>query len=98
MILIYIPCKDEAEAKSIGRTLVQEKLAFCVNIIPKTTSFYFWEGELEEGSESILLVKTNQDYETVSARIKELHSYEIPAIIQLEAKNVNKEYADWSKS
>jgi periplasmic divalent cation tolerance protein len=98
MILIYVPCRDKAEAKSIGRALVGEKLAFCVNIIPKTTSFYFWEGKLEEGSEAALLVKTNQDYETVSAKIKELHSYEIPAIIELAVKNVNKEYVDWSQS
>jgi len=96
MKLIYVPCSDEQEAKKIGRTLVEEKLAVCANILP-ITSIYPWENEIREDSESLLLLKTNADYETVKNRIEELHSYEIPAISELDIKT-NKKYLDWANS
>ena len=96
MKLVYVPCSNEVEAKKIGGTLVEEKLACCANILP-INSIYPWEGKIQEDSESLLLMKTNSDYETVKNRIEELHSYEIPAIAAFDIE-INKKYENWSNS
>ncbi len=82
--LLYITTKDKAEAKKIGRILVEEKLASCVNCWDGMESIYLWKGKIEEAREGLLLVKTTKQFKkATSARIKELHSYEEPSIIQL---------------
>ena len=79
--LVYITTGDEAEAREIGRALVEEKLAACVNIHP-IQSMYRWEGEIEEAGEIAVLVKTGAELvDRVIARVKELHSYEVPCIV-----------------
>ncbi len=92
--LIYITTKDEEEAKKIGKTLVEEKLAACVNIHP-TKSIYWWEEEIMEESEIAMLVKTKAELvDEVIKRVKQLHSYEVPCIISLP---IEKGYPDFLK-
>ena len=98
MLLIYVPCKNNAEAKKIARVLVKEKLIVCANIIPKINSVFFWEGKVEECSEALLLMKTNLPYAKVKNRIKKLHSYKIPAIAAFKIDRINSEYAKWAKN
>jgi len=94
MILYYVPCKDKKEAKMIAKELLKQKLIACANIVP-AESIYEWEGELKEETEAILLVKTLDRWEEEARdAIRELHSYDIPAIIKLNAR-VNKEYLSW---
>lgn len=97
MLLIYVPTATEKEAKEIGKVLVQEKFAVCVNIIPNITSFFKWEGKLEEVSEALLLIKTNSPYEKVQKRIEELHSYETPLVSGMKLDHLNKKYKDWTE-
>jgi periplasmic divalent cation tolerance protein len=93
---IYVVTKDKDEAKNIARILVREKLVACVNIIDVMTSIYIWEGELCEDNESAMFLKTHRnraDY--VISRIKELHSYHVPCIVQWGIENGNQDYLDW---
>jgi len=94
---IYITTKDEEEAKRIGKTLVAEKLAACVNIHP-VKSIYRWGGGIEEEEETALLVKTKAELaDEVIERVKELHSYEVPCIVSLPIEKGNPDYLKWIK-
>jgi len=82
--LFYITTKNKAEAKKIGRVLVKEKLATCINCWGGVDSVYWWKGKIEETKEGVLLVKTTKQLKKAAmSRIKELHSYEEPSIIGL---------------
>ena len=92
---IYITAGDEAEARSIGRILVEEKLAACANFFP-VQSIYRWEGGIEEEGEIAILVKTRAELvDKVIERVKELHSYEVPCIVSLPIENGNPAYLQW---
>ncbi|MFA5771588.1 MAG: divalent-cation tolerance protein CutA [Thermoplasmata archaeon] len=82
VVIIYTTTKDVKEAKKIGKTLVDRKLAACVNIIPKMNSVYRWKGSVEEAKEAVLLVKTtDSNVEKVKKSIVKMHSYELPCIL-----------------
>ena len=93
--VIYITTRDEAEAREIGRRLVEEKLAACVNFHP-VQSVYRWEGGIEAGGEIALLVKTRAELaERVIERVKALHSYEVPDIVSLPIEKGYPPYLRW---
>ncbi len=93
--LIYITTKDEEEARKIGKALVEERLAACVNILP-ISSIYRWQGNIEEESEMAMFVKTRAELvDEVIARVKALHSYEVPCIVSLPIAKGNPDYLKW---
>jgi len=95
-VLAYITAKDKSQALSIGRALVEERLAACVNIIDNMTSIYRWEGEINEDSEVVLIAKTSADkFEALTERVKELHTYTCPCVVSIPIVGGNKEYLDW---
>jgi len=94
--LIYITTSGQDESESIGRRLVEERLAACVNIIPSIKSIYQWMGEIEEDSESVLIVKTAQELTPeIVKRVKELHSYDNPCIISIPITGGSRDYLEW---
>ncbi len=96
IVFAYITTKNKSEAKKIGKVLLLERLAACVNIFPKMNSIYWWKGQLEEANETVLIAKTTKNkFSKLSARVKELHSYDCPCILQLEVTDGNKEYVKW---
>ncbi len=96
MSLVYCVTSNMAEAKSLGKRLVENKLAACVNIVPNMTSIYEWEGKIEEGEECILLVKsTNALVPKIFAFIKDQHSYQCPAIFAIDVKETENAYLNW---
>ncbi len=96
MIIVYITCKDEKEAKDIAKKLLEERLIGCANIIKEIDSIYWWKEKLEEQKEALLLCKTKRELgERVIERAKQLHSYEIPCIDVLEVKEGNEDYENW---
>ncbi len=80
--LVYVTTKDREEARIIGTALIEEKLAACANILDGMESIYRWEGKVETGKESVLILKTTYNNITkLTRRIKELRSYDVPAIV-----------------
>lgn len=96
MIMLYVTCKDNAEAKKIAKALLNKKLIACANIFP-IESLYNWKGKLTEDKEVVLILKAlKENYKTLKEEIKKLHSYDIPFIGKINIE-VNKEYKKWSK-
>jgi periplasmic divalent cation tolerance protein len=94
--LAYITCPDIEEARRIGRTLVLERLAACVNILPKMESFYWWEGKLENDQETVLIAKIRDESRAaLLERVVELHPYDTPCVLFIPVTGGNPEYLDW---
>jgi periplasmic divalent cation tolerance protein len=75
---------------------LQERLAACINIFDKMSSMYWWEGKIEEANETVLIAKTTKKlFPKLSKKVKSIHSYSVPCILQLEVKGGNKEYVKW---
>jgi periplasmic divalent cation tolerance protein len=93
---VYMTAGSKEEANAIGKCLVEEKLAACVNIIDGMTSIYCWEGKLESESEAVLIAKTmSEQVEALTERVKALHSYDCPCIITLDILGGNQEFLSW---
>ena len=85
----------DADAASLARTLVEERLAACVNVLPPMTSFYRWKGAIAEDREQQLVIKTTPDQTAaLGARLRELHPYELPEFVVLDA-TASMAYAAW---
>jgi periplasmic divalent cation tolerance protein len=94
--LVYALFPDEASARNAACTVVSERLAACANLLAPCTSFYEWGGEMTEASEIPALFKTTATgAEALIARIAELHSYEVPAILSWAAGAAHPPFAQW---
>ncbi len=94
--LLYVTASNKEEAQNIGRQLVEEELAACVNIYDGMTAVYKWEGKIETGEETTLIVKSKSSLiSELKKRIKELHSYSCPCILVFEASDADSDYAEW---
>ena len=101
MFLVYIPCPSTEVAEKIARTLLQEKLIGCANLIPGMKSLYWWEEKIEASSECILLLKTMESpdaKEKIFKRVTELHPYDVPCIMSFTPDQVNASYLSWLQS
>jgi len=95
--LVYLTCSGPEQAQKIAEALVKEKLCACVNYFP-ITSVYYWKEKLEKNSEVGMLVKTTREMvEKIINRVKELHSYEVPAIFSLPMEEGNPDFLKWIK-
>lgn len=92
----FATCKDRRQAARIARTLVREKLAACVNIVPGVASIYAWEGKVEEGREVLLVIKSRSALsKRLTARVKALHSYSVPEVVTIPIASGNPDYLRW---
>ena len=95
-ILIISTVNSDLEAKKIGQTLIKEKLAACVNIIPSVISIFRWEGKISIESELILIAKSQKKlFPKIRDRILSLHPYDLPEIISIPITDGSKEYLKW---
>jgi periplasmic divalent cation tolerance protein len=93
---IYITAPSRELAEKIARTLVEERLAACVNIIPGVHSIYRWQGKIAAENEVVLIAKSRADmFERLEKRVKELHSYQVPCIVAWPIEKGHKPYLDW---
>ncbi len=91
-IIVQTTCSSKQEAKIIAKALIEKKLAACVQMY-EIESFYNWENKLCNDFETLLNIKTiKENFEKVKSKIKELHSYYVPEIIQIDITNANEEY------
>ena len=95
-VFVYTTWPTATEAEEVGRKIVERRLAACVNILPGMISHYRWQGEVERGEEAVMIIKTRASLaDQVSNAVKELHSYETPAIVVLPVESVEKAYLAW---
>lgn len=94
--LVLCTFPDLEKAREIGRTLVEEQLAACVNLIPGGESIYRWQGQVESAAEVLALFKiTASGWPAFEARLLALHPYQVPEIIALDPDQVTHLYARW---
>lgn len=94
--LIYMTAETEAEAIALGRALVEARLAACANVLPGMIPIFWWEGEVREGSEAVLIAKTRRELvERVTTFVKERHSYDCPCIVALPIEAGNPAFLTW---
>ncbi len=96
--LLYTTWPNAENAATVARTLVEERLAACANILPGSLSVYWWEGKVEAESETVVIFKTTvAQAPRLRRRIMELHAYDLPAIVALSAdeQGSNLAFFDW---
>lgn len=95
VVLITAPSNDVA--RQIARLLVEQKLAACVNIIPKITSIYSWEGKIQEDEELLLIAKSWLELfaSQLVPAVQSIHPYQVPEILALPISNGLQTYLDW---
>jgi periplasmic divalent cation tolerance protein len=94
--LIYVTAPNRKAAEQIAETVVTERLAACANILDGVTSIFHWDGKLCRENEAVLILKTTEEKTaTLTARIKELHSYECPCIAILPIEGGNEPFLEW---
>ncbi len=94
--IVFVTAGSEEEAVKIGRSLVEEELAACANIVPRIRSIYRWKGETCDEQEVLIIIKTRSLlFPALQSRVKQLHSYEVPEIIAFPLAQGLPEYLDW---
>ncbi|MDR3011683.1 MAG: divalent-cation tolerance protein CutA [Chitinispirillales bacterium] len=95
-VLAYITAKDKGQALSIGKALVEERLAACVNVVDGMTSVYWWDGKVNTDDEAVLIAKTTAEkFQLLIDRVKQLHSYTCPCIVSLPITGGSEGYLEW---
>lgn len=93
---VYAVFADQDEAQRIGRTMIERRLAACINILQPCQSIYRWEGKVEASTETPALFKTTLDHaDALVTAIAELHSYAVPAIVVWPIAKLSEPYAAW---
>ena len=95
-VLVYTTFPSIVEAERAGRSLVERRLCACVNIFPGMISHYWWQGAVERGEEVVMIIKTRASLaESVGTAVKEMHSYETPAIMVIPIESLDPGYLNW---
>lgn len=94
--IAYLTAASRSEALKIGSALVEERLAACVNVLGPVASVYRWDGKIARGSEVAFLAKTRRSLQRkLTARVRELHSYECPCVVFLPIRGGNPAFLRW---
>ena len=95
-LLVLVTAPNEDEARRIANALVEERLAACVNLVGAIESVYRWEGQVTTDREMLLIIKTTDErYQELERRVKELHSYTTPEVIAFKIERGSSEYLSW---
>lgn len=94
--IAYVTAASREDALRIARTLVEERLAACGNVLDGMTSVYRWQGAIETASEAVLVIKTRSELiPRVIERVRELHAYECPCVVSWPIVDGNPDYLQW---
>lgn len=96
MKFLLTSCADKAAAKTLAKKLVKAKFAACVSVF-KANSVYFWNSEIKDEKERVLLIKTAVKFKKVAKFIEKHHDYELPEIVAFKADKASKKYKKWIK-
>ncbi len=95
-VVIFVTTSTDEEAHKVATTLLNQRKAACVNILPNISSLFWWHDKLDSALENLLIIKTKASLVKEIVRlVKEVHSYEVPEIIALPITGGNQEYLDW---
>ena len=96
VVSVYAVFANAEEAERIGRTVVEERLAACINILPPVRSIYRWKGAIETADEVAAIFKTSDaTVDALITRVAGLHSYDVPCIVSWPVEKVLGSYAAW---
>jgi len=99
VVLVLSTVPDDASAETLARTLVDDKLAACVNVLAPMVSIYRWKGTVEQSAERQLIIKTTRALvPALGKRLKELHTYELPELIVISVAGGANDYLNWVES
>src|SRR6266566_4195521 len=95
-IVVFSTCGSAEESARLARTLIEEHLAACVNVISPVRSFYRWKDVIEDATEWLLIIKTSRDlFDRVRASLESAHSYELPEVLALPIVAGSPNYLSW---
>jgi len=95
-VVIFITTGTDEEAQEVAKALLNNRLAACVNIVPKINSIFWWNDTLDSAQENLLIVKSRASLlNEIVKLVKEVHSYETPEIVALPIIGGNPDYLDW---
>ena len=95
-VVVLVTAPDADTAARIARTLVEEKLAACGNVLPGVRSIYRWQGKVEEAQETLLVLKTARArFKEIVDRVRALHPYEVPEVVAVPIEAGFDGYLDW---
>ena len=95
-IVAFITTPTAEEAWRISRVLLEQRKAACVNIVPRVSSYFWWQDKLDSKPESLLIVKTKaSQLDKIVRLVKEVHGYDVPEVIALPIIGGNEDYLDW---
>jgi periplasmic divalent cation tolerance protein len=95
-LLVFSTFADAATARNVAFKLVEERLAACANIVPQIESIYRWQGKIESATEVFVIFKTTHGrYQQLENRLRELHPYEVPEIVQIQIRDGLPAYLNW---
>ncbi|HZP16688.1 MAG TPA: divalent-cation tolerance protein CutA [Terriglobales bacterium] len=98
-IVILCTCASDEEAEKVARRLLEDRLAACVNVVPVSRSYYWWQDAIESAEERLLLVKSSAVlFADVERAVREVHSYEVPELLALQVSDGSADYLNWLRS
>ena len=98
-LIVIMTAPHKGEAVKIVRTLLEERLIACANILDSISSLFWWQGKIEEENEVLVFMKSQEKFfKKLSKRVTELHSYDVPEILALPIVEGSQSYLDWMKA
>jgi periplasmic divalent cation tolerance protein len=95
-IVIFVAVGNSNDAAVLAKSLVEKRLAACVNLLPGVASWYWWEGKVTEDQEVLLMMKTSRDkFAALEKEVLRLHSYAVPEVIALQIVEGSRNYLNW---
>ena len=95
-LVVLVTCPTPRHATQLARTLVGERVAACVNILPRVQSLFWWHGRVDHASESLLLIKTTaRQFASLRRTVLAHHPYDVPEIIALPITRAHQPYLSW---
>ncbi len=95
-IIILVTAKDKKQAAKIAKGLLADKLIACANIVQGVQSIFSWQGRIDQSKEVLVVLKTKVSlFKKVEAKVKSLHSYQVPEIIALPISEGSADYLKW---
>jgi periplasmic divalent cation tolerance protein len=94
--IVLVTCASAVQARKIARSVVEKRLAACVNILPRMQSIYRWKGQVEMANEVLMLLKTTtKRLGALEKQVRRLHSYDVPEFIALPIAQGSQKYLRW---